>query len=118
MMKERTEYPKQTYNILLQEYMYTCGNQGRKLFEEKVLPNAFEYFNGDYRLLVKEIRKIIENAGECKSSEIGRYLSSITFQKETPKKKNSGKRPANTQDSLEKLVRKLEGWLIIYNEGK
>ncbi len=117
-MKERTEYPNQIYNTLLQEYVHICGNQGRKLFEEKVLPNAFEYFNGDYRLLVHEIRKIIENAGECKSSEIDRYLSGIEFQKVAPPPKNTLRRSANTQASLEKLVRKLEGWLIIHNEGK
>ena len=95
------------YNLLLQTYSSVCGNYGKSIFERNVLPQVFKRFGRDKILLTEEALKIIEHAGDLPPSRINRYLSGIYLD-------NGNKQ----QKSLERDVRKLEGLLIIYNEGK
>ena len=97
---------KELSKALVSEYFKVCGEYGLEIFQEKILPHAFEKFGKDHQLLTKKVLYIIELAGDCKSLDINDYLLSVDFKKMKPKK------------SLEEDVKKLEGLLVVYNQGK
>jgi len=61
------------FGLILKRYSDVCGDYGKKSFEEKVLPKAYEVFK-DTSLLVLELYRVIKISGKCKMSKIEEYL--------------------------------------------
>jgi len=70
---------KEILGVILKRYSKVCGNYGRCVFEEKVLPLAYKIFEGEPSQFVIELFRVIQNAREYKVSEIEDYLSKVVL---------------------------------------
>lgn len=70
---------EEIFEIILGRYSKVCGNYGRCVFEEKVLPTAYKVFEGEPSRLVLELFRVIQIAGRIKLGEIENYLSKVVL---------------------------------------
>lgn len=87
---------------ILREYEEICGDYGRNIFTNKVLPLAQDLFSGEK--LRKECDRIILKASECKTAEVDNYLRSVVMSFNKRKK-----------EPLKRSLKKLESLLVRYN---
>jgi len=62
--------------LILERYSKVCGDYGRKIFEEKVLPLAYSLYS-ENSLIVMELFRLIQYAGEIKLSKLEEYLLGV-----------------------------------------
>ena len=71
---------EELYKIILNRYSKVCGDHGKEIFEEKVLPAAYKVFEGEPSRLILELFRVIQNAREYKVSKIENYLSKVILE--------------------------------------
>jgi hypothetical protein len=109
------------HRYFLTEYRELCGDYGIRIFEGEILPLAYVRYGESPEKLQEEVLKIIEQVADCKVSDMDELFRKMREElsqeeiKESPISGPSQKR--REEDPLQKLARKLEGWLIIYNDS-
>ena len=76
LRKAKEMNKKELENLILERYVYICGNFGKNTFKEKILPLAYKIYK-EPPLLIMEMFRVIQIAKAYKINKLEDYLSGV-----------------------------------------